>query len=74
METQAEKILRMARMVLYPRDVLIESFTSEEHLPSVGRNLALVKLSLDFKRKSAALHLRAILENWDQQRIVREVY
>lgn len=37
-------------------------------------HLARVKLALDFEKLGKGVMFRAIMEEWDQQRIVRECY
>ena len=37
-------------------------------------DFARLQLALDFYRKGPAVHFRAIVEEWDQFRIVKETY
>lgn len=42
--------------------------------PMSDVELAEVKLALDFSTLGNIIHLRAMVEEWDQERIVRETY
>lgn len=69
--TCAEGLLDLAESILMPRSSLViaENTNSE----NFGRVLALYNLGLDLRR-SKVISLRAIVENWDQLRINRELY
>lgn len=65
----AECLLDLARAILYPRRLCI--------LADGGNwgssQLAEIKLAIELERKPG-LCLRALVEGWDRQRLVREMY
>lgn len=69
MNTLAERLLDLAHCTRMDRNTLIVATEScPDHL------FARIKLAMDFERKGPATVLQAIVEGWDQQRIVRETY
>jgi|GEM_PF-6854380 len=72
--TTAERLIELAENVLHPRAVVVQMPPENAAVPYDAAYWGKVKLALDFAGKSAGLRLRAILESWDQQRIVKEVY
>lgn len=67
--TEAEKLIELAEYTLFPRD---EVLMACKHVrPHV---LAKVKLAIVFYRANKGLQLRAIMENWNRRRIVKELY
>lgn len=67
--TMAEILLDLAEAAKKPADKIV---IAEEWFR--GAHLARIKLALDFDRRDAGLKFRAIFEDWDQERIVREIY
>lgn len=65
----AEMLLNLARLILYPRDYVITAPECTQ-----GRDLARVQLALAFRVSSPSLRLRALFEDWDLQRINRELF
>lgn len=60
----AEFLVELAKDVLYPQSALVLVRPDQ---------LALYKLAIDLWRKPG-LVVRALMEEWDQQRIVKELY
>jgi hypothetical protein len=69
MLTPAEGLLALANRIKCPKGVLVYT---DDGLDS--SHLAKVALALRFSEERPRLRLRAIVENWDMQRITREVY
>lgn len=71
-ETKAEKLLEAANSVKHPLGVVATFYP----IPTMDndRYFSVIRLAQDFARLGKDLQLRAIMENWDQQRIVREIY
>ena len=65
---QASALIDLAHAVMLPRGEVVEAndMGSEE--------FARIKLALDFSLKSPAFKFRAQFEQWDIERIVRELY
>lgn len=66
----AEMLLELAVAVQHPRDVILDMSDTETDSGRIER----IKTALDLYRKPPVLKFRAIYENWDMQRLVREMY
>ncbi len=64
----AEELLDVARILKYPRDLLLIP------TPYCVENMHRVRLALDLDRRHRGLILRAIVENWDLPTLIREMY
>ncbi len=67
-KTMGERILDLAKELHSIRHKIIIADTTVTDV-----HLARVKLALDFERRPEII-FQAIMENWDQPRIVREMY
>ena len=65
----AEDLLDLTAYVLCPKDRLV---LVQDKVPS--EYVAFVYLAIEFHRSPAELKFRAIMERWDQRRIIRELY
>lgn len=68
-ETTAERLLLLAREVLYPKQHLIQP-----HAAMDDALIARVRMAIEFYRADKGLQLRAIVEDWSYMQIVREMY
>lgn len=67
----ASHLLEIARAVRIPKRNII---CMPPGLRDYGKHTSLVNTALRFEQTPPALRLQAILEEWDLQRIIREVY
>lgn len=68
-ETVAERLIDLAWVIRHPIGLLVEL-----NQPMTDLELARMRLSLAFDRLSPATKVRAIVEEWDYARVIREVY
>lgn len=66
--TDAEVLLELAQVVLLPRNRIV----SVEGLPHHTSDT--IALAIKFSKKSSGFKLRAIMECWRRDQIVRELY
>lgn len=66
--TEAERLLGLVDR-LGPR-----SHVTRVEGDVTAAHVALIRLALDFSRKPKVFQMRAIVEDWDRDQIVREVY
>ena len=76
--TLAELLIDLAEVVLYPKDeficaTLIEPKPGYEVMDG-ERMCNRVKLALDFYRRRDRLMIRAVMEEWNLETIVKELY
>lgn len=64
----AEELLELAEQVRFPRSLILSMPAME------GKQLARIKLALDLLDRPPSFKLRAIVEEWDQRRLVEELY
>lgn len=69
--TIAEQILNTARMVKHPKDKVVEWALI---VPNQTVSLSRVALALRFDAMPPVIKFRAIVEEWSQERIVKECY
>lgn len=67
--TLAERLIELADALLLPRGQLM---IAERAVDDV--TLARIKLALDFRRLPVGKRFTAIVGEWDQQKMLREVY
>mgnify|MGYP000987293782 FL=1 len=66
----AEKLLDIANAIKFPKDELFECEAKDEEDGTIAR----IKTALELDRRSAVFKFRAIVEDWDIHRIIRELY
>lgn len=72
MDSAAESCLSVAETVMEGRN-RVDLYEGIE-AASLDLYFSVVRLSLDFASRSKGFQLRALVEGWDQQRLVREMY
>jgi hypothetical protein len=65
----AEVLLDLYRTVIEPKNRL-----SRWEGPFDESDLALLNLAVEFKKKSLGFQMKAIVEGWSQEELVREMY
>jgi hypothetical protein len=73
-ETFAGFLLAMVKDFKYPSDWLITVEGDEFDMEKTWADIAVLYLGLKFASMSAGLKFRAIWEEWDQQRIMKECF
>ena len=76
MPTIAERLIDLADELKHPIGELVVADPEREcfHNDYLGAALSRTRLAQDFVRKPKGFQLRAIVEEWSHERIVREVY
>lgn len=70
----AECLIDLAAIVMSGRDEVDLYDDVDVLFGNVNVTIARVDIAIKFIRKSKAFQLRALIEEWDMQRIVREMY
>ncbi len=71
--TLAERMIKFAEGFLFPRgELIIDSGNHSEEERSLA--IARIQLAVAFYRRSPKFKLRAIIERWNNRRVVREMY
>ena len=70
--TYPEFLLDIAHVVKHPTGELIVQESESQECAS--RVVGTVALALDFDSRPVGFRLRALIEGWDQQRLLREMY
>lgn len=69
-ETLAERMLDLAAVVLHPAHQVI----CMDNQGCTDQHLDRIKLAIALHRKPAGFKIRAIVEDWDHTRLIREMY
>lgn len=69
--SMAELLIYLAEAVLFPKDLLL---VVPNGIICTSYRMQRVNLAIRFYNREPAFRFRAIVENWDLNRIVRELY